>query len=216
LKPGALNSTLKETLAADRQTVFIGGTDALGGFFVSAHDAGTGTLRWQDHVDDGALTGLLLHDAEDDGRHGKEDDRHGKEDERLLLATGVVGCDPLRFLDCELAIRAYSPRKGRLLWKRADKAAGGDWFYPRIEAGLGTVFIGARELLADGLYHGTIRAYQVATGRRAWTTAFDPGSGFPDSGVNDLVVFEGRLYAGGHLGRGDGDFDFVVRAYKPH
>lgn len=207
--PGVLNYTLKETLEADRRTVFIGGTDALNRFFIGAYDADTGKQRWQDRVTDGELTGLVLDDGPDDDRD------HGNDDERVLLATGVVGCEPVTFLDCELAIRAYSPRTGRILWKRADNAAGGDWFYPRIEIGLGSVFVGGRELLGDGLYHGTIRAYQLETGRRKWAAGFDEGSGFPDSGVNDLAVFEGRLYAGGHLRREDGDFDFVVRAYQP-
>jgi hypothetical protein len=131
-----------------------------------------------------------------------------------LFATGVVGCNPVTFLECKLAVRAYDPRRG-LVWQRADHARGGDWnFVTDSAVAAGSLFVGAEELLDDGQYHGTVRSYAATDGAPKWDVSFDGGSGQPVSFVNRLAVLNGRLVAGGALFRSDGGLDFVARMYR--
>jgi outer membrane protein assembly factor BamB len=199
---GARNFTLKDTLAAGGDRVFIAGTDANGHFMVQAYDASSGSLRWADRVDDGDRVGEAeALSFEDDGSEGR------------LFATGVVGCNPVTFVECQLAVRAYDPGRG-LLWHRADQARGGDWGFPlQIAAGVGRVFVGGGELLEDGQYHGTVRAYRARDGALAWEDQFDAG-GDPFGFLDTLAVVDGRLLAGGEIFRSpDGSGDFVLRRY---
>jgi outer membrane protein assembly factor BamB len=216
---GAGNSTLKNTLAVDRHRVFIAGFDDQIHFLVQAYDAKTGTLLWMDRVSEenrlGHATALTLEEV--DGKHGngeREAGNHEGNDVRLF-ATGIVGCDPVTFVDCKLAVRAYDPRRG-LVWHRADHARGGDWDYTTYPAVVDRrLFVGVEELLDDGQYHATLRSYSLTNGALKWTLPFEEGSGQPIGFVVGLFVQQGRLVVGGSLYRPDGGADFVVRMYRP-
>jgi len=210
--PGATNFTLENTLAADRHSVFIAGMDAQSRFMVQAYDAETGALQWDDRVDDmaGIASALTLGGGEEDFE-GDEEDSDGR-----LFATGIVGCDPDTFLECELAVRAYDPRGG-LIWQRADQARGGDWvFLTKPAAGTGQLFVGARELLEDGQYHSTVFSYAAQGGTPIAAVPFDQGSASPVGSVGAVSVLHGRLFVAGGRERSFGgfDFDFVLQSYR--
>jgi outer membrane protein assembly factor BamB len=202
--PGAQNFTLKDTIAAGRRQVFIGGIDADFRFMVQAYDAATGELRWDDRVGDadniGQVSALAIGGGDDD--------------EERVFVSGVVGCNPTTFVECELAIRTYDATRG-LVWQRADPAAGGDWYAGGIVAGGGRVFVGASELLEDGEYHGTVRSYAANRGGLEWTDSFGETSGsLFNSFVNGLLVRGGGLLVNGADLRPDGSSDFLVRMYR--
>ena len=219
--PGARTFTLKDTLVADRRQVIIGGSDAAQRFFVRAYDPRTGAPQWEDHLDDGAgeVSALRLDGGDGDG----SDDRdrrtgaEGRRDARRLVAVGVAGCDPLTSLGCALVVRAYDPARG-LLWTAKDHAEGGDWFALSLAAGDGYVAAAGLALLADGIYHPTIRTLDATTGAFRSQIRFDdePGSApFGDAGdVFDLAIAQHRLLAAGHLFRPDEHSDFLVREYR--
>ena len=193
--PGALNFTLPETITAAKQYVAITGMDAEGRFFVSAYDGRTGAPSWSDAVDDGQIgVGSSL-----------------ATDGKTIFASGITGCDPETFLDCELAVRAYDARGG-LLWERADSARGGDWNYTmNMAVGAGRLHLGGEELLEDGFYHGTIRSYRAGDGGLLRALAFDEGSGGAVGFINGVAATNRAVISGGNIGSDDA-YDFVVRS----
>lgn len=201
--PGAHNFTLRQTLAADRRHVFIGGTDGDGHFMLHAYDARTGALRWTDQAQAGEAfgeaTALTL-----------EED-HGQ---ARLFATGVTGCNA-SLLDCEWAVRAYDPRHGRL-WARAEVARGGDWGGGEVVVAGERLVANAAELQEDGKYHIIARAFQTRTGAPLWEEPFDPGVDPPAIRAG-LAAGGGSLFVHGGLNTGP-DFarDFIVRRYRTH
>jgi hypothetical protein len=213
-EPGAGNSTLKDTLAAAREGVFVAGFDASFRFFVKAYDAETGAPRWEDHLEGlGQATALALSGS--DARDGGADEGSGPR----IIATGVVGCDPATFLDCELGLRAYDAQQG-LVWQVADVARGGDWYMGNVTAAGGRLYVDGSELLEDGLYHPTVRAYRANDGGFEWNALFDDGTGHDPFGngftgfTNGVFARGGRLHVAGDVNRADGNFDFLVRTYR--
>jgi outer membrane protein assembly factor BamB len=203
--PGATNFTLKTTLAVGDRRAFIAGVDAAFHPLVQAYDARTGSLAWEHRVVDGDRIGDVAALALDEAG--------------LLYATGVTGCDPLTFVDCRLAVRAYDPDRG-LLWERADPAAGGDWASSQVAAAGGLVFAGALERGLDGAYHPVVRAYHSPGGGFVWSDAFDDdggtNGGFATGFVTDLLARRGTLVVTGNVFRPDGGADFRVRSYRTH
>lgn len=201
--PGAQNFTYKNTLVTDGKRVFVAGMDAKRDFLVRAYDARSGAPSWVDTIDDGDLVGQA-------GALVLGTDGHGRD---RVFATGVIGCDPASLLGCKLAVRAYDPRAG-LVWARAEEAGGGDWYpgYTAAASG-GRVFVTAGELLSDGQYHATVRAYESRDGNLLWEEPFDPGN--DPAGFSDVSVVGNRLFIGGTIFTGtDGSADSVVRAYR--
>ena len=215
--PGASIFTDKDALAADRDGVLIAGMNAQLQYFVQAYDAKTGSLRWQDVDVEGLgwVTDLTLGQSEEDRRNGQERRQDRKDSQQRVFATGVVGCN-LEFLECELAVKAYDPRRG-LVWQKRDQARGGDWYASGVSAGGGRLFVGAQELLEDGVYHPTIRSYVAEDGDFEWATFFDDG-GYEPFGFTGVVpalsVLGGRLLASGSVYRSDGGGDLLVRMYR--
>jgi len=195
--PGGANFTLRQTLAADGRHVFIGGTDGEGRYMVRAYAAASGALLWTDEGEgSGEVTALTL--GEEDGAP-------------RLFATGIIGCNA-DFLECELGVRAYDPRHG-LLWARAEAARAGDWSGSNVVAGGGRVFVNGGELLEDGQYHDTTRAYRARTGAPLWDEPFDPGVDPP--GFSGLEAAGPRLFVGGRVFTSpDGTSDFILRRYR--
>jgi hypothetical protein len=212
--PGARNGSIKETLAADRDGVYIGGIDAQSRFFVQAYEPASGRLRWEDHANDGLgqMTGLAL--AEPGDREG----HRGDEDwQPRMFATGITGCNST-FYECEMSLRAYHPRRG-LQWHVADRARGGDWAGGQIAVGGGQLFVDPLELVQDGVYRPVVRSYRARDGAFRWDELFDDGVG--QSGASGftgltsfLLVQRGRLLVTGDVRRPDGGFDFLTRAYR--
>lgn len=213
--PGANNWTIKETLAADSDGVYIGGMDDQSRFLVQAYDPANGRLRWEDHAAGfGQATALVLAESVDDG-DGKH--RQGADGSRArLFATGITGCNPSGF-ECKMGLRSYHPRRG-LVWQVADQAQGGDWYGGQIAVGGGRLYVEPLELLEDGLYHPTVRSYRARDGAFRWDVPFDDGSGYDLGGgitglTSSLLVQRGRVLVVGDVNRPDGGFDFLTRAY---
>jgi outer membrane protein assembly factor BamB len=219
--PGASNVAIKETLAADRDGVFIAGMDAQSRFFVQAYEPASGRLRWEDHpaAGLGQATGLALgHAEQENGDHEGIGTRGGRDSQSLLFAAGVTGCNT-DFFECEHALRAYDPLRG-LQWQRADQARGGDWFGGLIAVGGGRLHVGTLELLEDGLYHPVVRSHRARDGAFLWDEPFDDGGGFDPWGsgstgsIGGLLVQGGRLLVSGMVFRPDVGQDFLTRAYR--
>lgn len=196
--PGALNFTLRQTLAADRRHVFIGGTDGDGHFMLRAYDARTGALRWADGGEGfGEVTAVTVGDERGQPR---------------LFATGITGCND-SFLECEWAVRAYDPRHGRL-WAQEEIARGGDWIGGEIVVAGGRVFANASELFEDGQYHDTTRGYRAGDGLPLWDEPFDPG--VDPAGFSGLGAARHSLYVRGAIFTTPETYEFVLRRYRTH
>jgi outer membrane protein assembly factor BamB len=197
----AHNFTLKDTIAAGGNAVFIGGSDGQSRVFVRSYDAETGALQWEDRVEG---TGQLSALSATGNR---------------LFAVGVVGCDPATFFACELAVRAYDAQGG-LVWQRSDVATGGDWYATNLDAAGGQVIVGGNELLADGDYHPTVRSYEWSNGSFEWGAYFDDATGHPVFGftgfVNAILVRSDGVFVGGAVHQADGGDDWLVRKYRRH
>lgn len=200
--PGALNYTLKDTLAVNDNTAVVAGSDSAGDFFVSAFDLRSGSPLWTDNVDEGDRIGQATSLAIDGG---------------TVFASGIVGCNPDSFVECKLAVRAYDTRNGRLRWQRSEVARGGDWYAERMTAGGGRVFVTGLELLDDGGYHPVLSAYDGRNGALVGSELFAPGGVVaPQSGfagfAGGLVFLHGRLVvAGESFTSAAGTSDLIVR-----
>jgi outer membrane protein assembly factor BamB len=129
------------------------------------------------------------------------------------FVTGVTGCDPRTFGDCELAVRAYDLATGALAWERLELAPGGDWWTPSITVHGNAVFVAAESIDATTWeVVAIINRYQASSGMRVWSTDFD-GGGEEINTVSALRAVGTSLYVAGQIDRVGGGTDFMVRAY---
>lgn len=163
---------------------------------VYAYDAATGELRWSEILPDGAAQPSMVAASGD----------------RAIVA-GLTGCDPVTWVDCELAVRAFDLFSGQPQWEDIVVAPGGDW-WPFVHVAFtgGRVYVAGESLDPAFDAVAVLRAYSARNGALVWQESFDGGPGW--DGIGSMAVSGGRLYVAGGMGRPDFENDFFVRAYS--
>jgi outer membrane protein assembly factor BamB len=171
-------------------------------YHVRAYDARTGTVLWQDRIDEG---------PGDRARHV------AVHDGRAYVVGAVGGCSEFFETggDCDFLLRAYDARTGAVLWQdrldlgttdlgRAVAVAGGRVF----AVGFGGDFVD-RDFL--------VRAYDATNGVLAWHDRLDTAGAF--DAAYSVAVQGRRVFAAGRGGAcafltdPASDCDGLVRAY---
>lgn len=205
--PNAANFAEEHCIGVHGKLLFVCGSffgaDFTDDAFVRAYDVRSGQVRWTDRVDDGGRLSQATALTVAGGR---------------VFVAAYLGCNPTTFVECRLALRAYDPATGALLWSQVNESPGNDWFVNAVAASGREVFVSGEQLNAAGHYEPTILAYDAAGGTPIWAESLDVGAApIFASGIYRLVIYGNHLLAGGVIWSGTGrGSNILVREYRIH
>ncbi|MEO8682486.1 MAG: PQQ-binding-like beta-propeller repeat protein [Vicinamibacterales bacterium] len=184
-------------VTADRNAVYSAGlVRNVSAVLVTARDARTGQLLWQDEIEGGQM--FLSNEGRLIAQGG-----------RLFVAGGIIS--PAG--DEDLFLRAYDARNGAVHWTLQLDAGGNDEF--------GAMDLDANRLMAvgsDGCDENflscsfSVRALDSRSGTVLWTDRFQAAPG-GDANAGSAKSRGGRTFAGGNAQGADGIYQWSLRAF---
>ena len=168
---------------------------------VRAYESRTGALLWEDQFDLG---------------NGQNDVFSITAQGNRVFAAGFSNTTGASCKDegvCELVVRAYEATTGALLWTDQFGTGEGNLFGLDITAQGNRVFAAGGGLQTQGsTSEWVVRAYEASTGALLWADQFDKGGTL--NAAQSITAQFNRVFAAGFVQTGEGEYEWVVRAYE--